>query len=228
MDTQSLLVWTLGFIALHLFTTVQPWDRYLLPLAPMFALLAGWMGQELTRLNGRRVGAILGLAWILLILPPGLTAAQGGGPLGGDHGDYAGFDTALAWFQANAPADAILYHQELGPQSRFYLFGQTQETGGGYDLRWTPSAVYLADNAAKTPSLGKFMIQPDWAATRDQARYLPMRGMAWLPRFHAGKFTVYEIMAQSPCGDTEHPATICSSRVTDPARATGLQPGGAP
>ncbi len=47
MITQSLLLlWTLGFVALHLFTTVQPWDRYLLPLAPMLALLAGWMGAQ--------------------------------------------------------------------------------------------------------------------------------------------------------------------------------------
>ncbi len=148
------------------------------------------------------------------------------------------------WFQANAPTDAVLYHQELGSQYRFYLFDQTQEHGG-YDLRWTPSAVYLADNAAKTPTLRKFMIQPDWAATRDQARYLPMRDMAWLPRFHAGKFTVYEIMAQPPCGDAKYATQTCSSRVrdpagasqdllwstrrvTDPARATGSQPGGAP
>ncbi len=81
------------------------------------------------------------------------------------------------------------------PQYRFYLFGQTQETGGGYDLRWTPSAVYLADNAAKTPTLRKFMIQPDWAATRDPGPLSAHAGHGWLPRFHAGKFTVYEIMA---------------------------------
>ncbi len=47
-NPQSLLfLWTVGFVAFHLFTTVQPWDRYLLPLAPMLALLAGWIGHRL-------------------------------------------------------------------------------------------------------------------------------------------------------------------------------------
>ena len=202
--TPLLLLWTAGFLAFHLFTTVQPWDRYLLPLAPMMALLVGWMGAGWSR----HTGMILGLAWLLILLPPGLNAARGGVPLGGDHGDYAGLDRAFAWVQTHAPADAVLYHQELGWQHQFYLFGQTQQTqqtqktnGGGFDLRWTPSAVYLADNAAKTPHRQKFLIQPAWAATQDQPRFLPMRGVAWVPRFQADNVTVYEIVTPpgQPC-----------------------------
>jgi hypothetical protein len=36
-------LWSIAYLALHLVTTVQVWDRYLLPLVPMVALWIGWL-----------------------------------------------------------------------------------------------------------------------------------------------------------------------------------------
>ena len=44
-------VYVAGYMALHLFVTFQPWDRYLLPLVPLVALLAAR-------------GLFLALAWL--------------------------------------------------------------------------------------------------------------------------------------------------------------------
>ncbi len=198
-----LTAWSLAFLALHVVTSVQVWDRYLLPLAPMLALGIGWMVQELAPGLRERIGTapllLAGMAGLALLLGPAWTAAQGGLPVGGDHGDYAGLREAVAWLQTEAPEDAVLYHRVLGWHFRYYLF---QRTGpDGMELRWFPSTVYLADNAAKTPHRRKFLIQPDWAPLRDASRRLAQRGLRWERRFRQGRFTVYELVTppQPPC-----------------------------
>ena len=198
-----LLAWPLAFLALHVVTSVQVWDRYLLPLAPMLALGMGWLVQELAPALRQRLETapllLGGVAGLALLLGPAWTAAQGGLPVGGDHGDYAGLREAVAWLQAEAPGDAVLYHRVLGWHFRYYFF---QRTGPeGMELRWFPSTVYLADNAAKTPHRRKFLVQPDWAPLRDAPRRLAQRGLRWERRFRQGRFTVYELVTppQPPC-----------------------------
>ncbi|MBK8795709.1 MAG: glycosyltransferase family 39 protein [Anaerolineales bacterium] len=55
----KLALWSLAFLALHVVTTVQIWDRYLLPLAPMVVLLLAFTAEwALTQsLTQRRRGA---------------------------------------------------------------------------------------------------------------------------------------------------------------------------
>ncbi len=202
-----LLLWSLAYFALHVTTSVQIWDRYLLPLAPMLALGMGWMVQEAVSWLGGGlgsasrplVGLLGGVMGVALLLGPAWTAAQGGLPVGGDHGDYAGLREAVAWLKAEAPADAVIYHRVLGWHFRYYLFRRTGPQG--MELRWFPSTVYLADNAAKTPHRRKFLVQPDWAPLRDAPRRLAQRGLRWERRFRQGRFTVYELVTppQPPC-----------------------------
>jgi hypothetical protein len=133
-------------------------------------------------------------------------------PIGGDHGDYAGLTAALAWVENQGDDQAssrlILYHQVLGWHFRFYLYddlyGTLQPDGDDpprFDLRWFPSAAYLADNAAKTPYPPKYLIAPDWATPRDLALHLALRGLTLEQRLRAGRFAVLEIIqpARPPC-----------------------------
>ena len=156
-------LWSLAFVAVHIVTTVQPWDRYLLPLAPMLALAAGWAIDALGRpLSIGQMAAVV-CAWLVLVTAPALNAAQGRLPVGADHGDYAGLTEAIEAVRNASEQSFVLYHRELGSHYRFYLFDETAgEEAGTADLRWFPNSVYLADNAAKSPYPGKFLIEPAW------------------------------------------------------------------
>jgi 4-amino-4-deoxy-L-arabinose transferase-like glycosyltransferase len=211
-----LLGWGICFLLLHIIISVEVWDRYLLPLAPWLALVTS--GALLMVLDMRLPHRGRGLLFVLLVLGmselvyPALAAARGRMPLGGDHGDYAGLTEAIAWVEGQGcepsaissesmhrPCDspAILYHQVLGWHFHFYLYDELQPQGNDpprFDLRWFPSAAYLADNAAKSPYPPKYLIVPEWATPRDLALHLAMRGLALKARLHVGRFAVLEIV----------------------------------
>jgi 4-amino-4-deoxy-L-arabinose transferase-like glycosyltransferase len=194
MVTLLVFGWGASYLLLHALTTVQVWDRYLLPLAPLWAWALAWpVGHS--RLGPESKGwpvAMLGAAVLAAaLLFPAWTAAQGGFPVGADHGDYAGLDEALAWVNAQ-PHPQVLYHQQVGWQARFYLYDAVRR--GATELRWFPSAVYLADNAAKTPYPRRYLVQPDWAGLPDLPLHLATRGLALRTRLHRGRVAVYEIV----------------------------------
>ncbi|MCL4859473.1 MAG: glycosyltransferase family 39 protein [Caldilineaceae bacterium] len=186
-----LALWAAAFFAVHVITTVQVWDRYLLPLAPMVALGAGWLAAGWLAGGAAPQFGIWLLVAALLLLPPAATAAQGGLPIGGDHGDYRGLTEAFAWLQQRPTDSAVLYHRTLGWHAQFYLH---QAIGrGDYELRWFPHALYLADNASKVPHRRKWLIQPEWAPVRDLDWRLDARGLALSEVGRFGRFTVFEI-----------------------------------
>jgi hypothetical protein len=132
---------------------------------------------------------------LALVLPPAWAASQGQLPIGGDHGGYSGLDEALA--AVNEPG-ALLFHRELGWHARFALFDAVR--AGEVELRYYPSAVYLADSATKSPHKERFVIVPDWATLPDLSMQLAMRGLQSEPVLHAGHFTVHRI-DERPTGD---------------------------
>ena len=205
-----LIGWGGAFTLVHLITSVQAWDRYLLPMAPWLA----WMASgplAYTLMHGlrataspwqRQLLALLVLLGLIGFICPGLAAAQGQMPIGGDHGDYAGLTAAIASLDSildgpDGRDSLVLYHQVLGWHFRFYLFDALQPRGDDpppIDLRWFPSSAYLADNAAKTPYPLKVLIVPDWATPRDLPLHVALRGLTLEPRLHVGRFTVLEII----------------------------------
>ncbi len=201
-----LLVWGVLFILLHLISSVQIWDRYLLPLILPLALLSGWAAASSSRIWSTRGASILVILLLLGMAQPAWSAAQGRLPIGGDHGAYAGFYEALgalpefsagevATSGASAHAlrtQSILYHNVLGWHLQFYLFDAVGN--GTIDLRWFPSSTYLADNAEKSPLVRKFFFAADWAEQPDLERTLRMRNMVLSIRKRAGAFTLYEIV----------------------------------
>jgi hypothetical protein len=190
----AFLLWSLGFLFFHLITTTQIWDRYLLPLAPIFAMGAGAaMSWGIGRLPGMRL-QVAGVALMgILLLPPAWTAAGGGFPIGGDHGDYAGLGEMVAWLDEHAPENSVLYHQNLGWHYRFYFFDADRPGENRFDLRWYPHTVYLADNAAKVPHRSRFLVAPEWISPRGWERDFATRQIEAVERLHSGRFTLYEL-----------------------------------
>ncbi|MCC6455477.1 MAG: glycosyltransferase family 39 protein [Caldilineaceae bacterium] len=227
-----MLGWGVGFIALHLVTSVQVWDRYLLPLAPWLALVASGplalAAYGAVQTGWRRLLLLLLVVGMVGFIRPALDAAQGRIPIGGDHGDYAGLTAAVAWLENGAGSQEqseigsplVLYHQVLGWHFRFYLYDALQPRGDDpprVDLRWFPSAAYLADNAAKTPYPPKFLIVPDWATPRDLSLHLALRGLTLEPRLHVGRFAVLEVV--------QPPRPLCDWCMS---RSPGFSPSGSP
>jgi 4-amino-4-deoxy-L-arabinose transferase-like glycosyltransferase len=204
--------WAGGFGVLHLVTNVPVWDRYLLPLTPVLALLAGGLtAQAIGRLPSSYQLGVLAVG-VLVLTPPALSAAQGRLPVGGDHGDYAGLTEALIWLQQTHPDAVVLYHQKLGWHYRFYLYEEMTE--GTYELRWFPSAVYLADNAAKTPHRTKVLITPPWSPVRDLELQAKVRGLQLQAVGRFGQFTLFTI--------TQRPKPACTWCLCPAASSPGL------
>jgi len=198
-------LWSAAFLLLHGVTTVQAWDRYLLPLAPMLALAVGWGGGRLVAWRAWTLPrAALVIAGALLVwAPPAWRAAVGAFPIGGDHGAYAGLPAAIEQVRTLGGEQYVLYHQALGWHYRFYLYNDLNNALGDarVDLRWFPSTVYLADNAAKTPYPPAYLIEPDWASLPNLAPHMAMRGLALTPRGAFEHFRVWEVthLPAKPC-----------------------------
>lgn len=226
----GLALWGAAFLTLHIVTTVQVWDRYLLPLAPVAALLVTfavttvlttavatvaadgaishshslvhaehsvWSGRRpLWARHIRWTPHLLAALLMLALAGPAFQAAQGRLPLGGDHGAYTGLDAVAAWLNARADARPAVYQRNLGWHFQFYLFDAIQ--AGQVELRWYPSAVYLADNAAKTPHRPRYLVVADWSPERNLFTQLALRRLTAQVRLRVGNFTVYELSETAP------------------------------
>lgn len=204
MPALGLALWGAAFLALHIVTTVQVWDRYLLPLAPVAALLVTFSvetvaGRTAPQSHGginmaRAVwqAHLLAALLMLALAGPAYQAAQGQLPIGGDHGAYTGLDAVAAWLNARADAGPVVYQRNLGWHFQFYLFDAMQ--AGQTELRWYPSAVYLADNAAKTPHRLRYLVVADWSPERNLLAQLALRRLTAQVHLRVGNFTVYELI----------------------------------
>lgn len=201
-----LALWVLAFLATHILSTVPAWDRYLLPIFPVGAMLLG--GGFAWRINaslqdaspttsrprlttyGLRIATVL--LCLIVLLPPALEAARGNFPIGGDHGDYTGIDEAALFVQQESHETPVsVYHRALGWNLDFALFDAVRS--GAIDLRWFPNGIYLADNITKNPARRAFVVEPDWATTRDLIWQAKMRGLDAQQIARFGKMTVVEI-----------------------------------
>ncbi len=163
-EAWSDLVWLafgLGYLGLHVALNFQPWDRYLLPLAPVASLMGGralgHLGRWLQRTAGRRQawtwGALL-LTVLALGWQPAMAASQSRLPLGADHGAYDGMRTVALWLRENVHPGEPVYHRWLGWHLGYYLYGAP------VDHRWYPQAEVLADLVLR--SGGGYLAAPSW------------------------------------------------------------------
>ena len=182
--------WIGVYWAIHAAFSLPLWDRYFLPIAPVFAILCGWIGARVLSLSSDVWRpAVIGL-WMVLLLPGAMQAARGGLPIGGDHGAYDGLREVSGWLDSNSPAGAVLYHQSLSWHLQFYLYENPRD----YTVRWFASPVALADDAAKRAQQARFVIAPTWGPLRNSHPHLSARELALVRRFKTEQFAVYELV----------------------------------
>ncbi len=226
-----LVTWGAGFLALHVVTSVQVWDRYLLPLAPILALvgarLAAALGENRPAsavrhtCHGRNSATQLSAKTRREFLPgftsPGLTV--GILLLTGLLGIQPARVAAIGGLPIGSDHGAMTglhqvlhWLQEENPDGyvlyhrvlgwHYRFYLYEPVRQGQVELRWYPSTTYLTDNALKTPHRRKFLLVPAWAPQPDLAVRLAMQGLQAQKRLQAGNFTLYEL--------TQPPRAYCT------------------
>jgi 4-amino-4-deoxy-L-arabinose transferase-like glycosyltransferase len=176
----ALLVFVLGFLALHWLVGFQIWDRYLLGLVPLAALLAARavvaVGDAI-RIPARRKVYILGISLIVvaMLAHPVWLATQSQLPLGGDHGAYDGVEDLAAFVRAKAPPGSVLYHHWLGYHYRFYLHGAPLRQ------HWYPDVGDLARDATVYRREPRYIAFPSWRDGDPAAIALAEAGVHLVP-----------------------------------------------
>ena len=149
------------YLAAHTLLQFSIWDRYLLPLAPLAALLlARILLRARAWLSRLAAGPTARLVFVSLIscaaIWGGIQAALNGYPIGGEHWAYQGIDHIAAYLEQNASPDAVLYHHWLRWHYSYYLYGSDIE------LRWWASGEHLQREALRTPDREQYIVLPDW------------------------------------------------------------------
>lgn len=195
----------MGYLLTHVVCNFQPWDRYLLPLAPVGSLLMARGLASLARgfapdAARRRwwVWGLLGVAVLVAWARPASLAAQSRLPLGADHGAYDGMRSAAAWVAEHVGPEEAVFHRWLGWHLGYYLYGTP------IDHIWYPDAETLAKLAIRRG--GGYLVAPSWHALRAERVALARAGYrleaivrAW-GRVPTCTITVYGIRAGAPEG----------------------------
>ncbi len=172
----ALLAFTSLFLLGHSLVAFQVWDRYLLGLVPLLALLLARVLTLPQRLLKNwplpHFLSILFVLWMLsFTLHPIRDAAASRFPIGGDHGAYQGIEQVADYLQS-IPADTTLYHRWLGWHWRFYLWGSP------YDFRAWTSPSDLAAQAAARPVARRYVVFPSWHSSTEVRLALTEAGLA--------------------------------------------------
>ena len=167
-----------GFLLLHLATSLAPWDRYALPLAPVFALLLArtvlWWADRFAAQGRHRARLALAGAVAAASLWAITLAASPRFPVA-DNATYDGVPALAATIRATAPADAVVYHRWFGWHYQFYLYG------ADLDLRWWQTPADLARQAASEHDRRQLIALPSAESRTELDAALARAGLVLTP-----------------------------------------------
>ncbi|MCO6450142.1 MAG: glycosyltransferase family 39 protein [Caldilineales bacterium] len=150
----------LAYLIGHIIVGFQPWDRYLLPLTPLLAMLAargieaGWerLAGGVNLRSGLVIALVLALGWGTV------QSAQARIPVGGDHGAYEGIESVAAYLRENVPEkNGVLYQHWLGWHWNWYLWD-----GPHGRVYWADPAMLVADLSKHPAGYTRFVVFPSW------------------------------------------------------------------
>jgi len=197
-----LVAFLLIYFFLHWLWAFPVWDRYLLPLVPVLAILVGRMFSILSgclQTAGRRaqvLSSLIGHCLLFVCLAvPALKGAQSRYPVGGDHWAYDGIEKVAAYLQ-NLPEGAVVYHHWLGWHYAYHLFDAP------IYLAYWPTPAWLArDVQAFGVREPRYITFPSWESSARVEQALAGVGYELEPvlttihRDGTPSFTVYHTRA---------------------------------
>ncbi|MDY6874890.1 MAG: glycosyltransferase family 39 protein [Chloroflexota bacterium] len=190
------------YFLLHWLWAFPVWDRYLLPLLPVLAVLLGRvcvrLAQHLQSAWGPRSLAIVQCSLVILLVWPAFNAACSRYPVGGDHGAYDGIDKVAA-FLHGLPEGSVVYQHWLGWSYAYYLFDAPVY------LAYWPTLAWLARDVQAFGTEGqRYMTFPSWESPARVERALAGVGYELEPTLTTARrdgtpsFTVYHLRTRIP------------------------------
>ena len=178
----ALGVFSIAFLLLHWLVGFQVWDRYLLGLVPLLALLAARASvaflNALRAAPWRRIYAFALVAVLIVTLAaPVLAATRSELPVGGDHGAYDGIDHLATYMRTQTPPGSVLYHYWLGYHYRFYLYGAPLR------LHWYPDLDDLTRDAQIYRREPRYIAFPSWQDNGPVVSALNEAGIMLIPEY---------------------------------------------
>jgi hypothetical protein len=191
---------SVAYLALHVLFSFHAWDRYLLPLTPLSAMLSAWGALWLwVKTQAWRPIWRWGAA-VLIALPLMAGAGRAAAariPVGGDHGAYSGLLTVADYLQENTPDyHGVVYQRWLGWQWDWYLWD------GPPRVYWATPEMLVDDLDSDRYGYTRFVVFPGWelqeksaldAALAAAGLHLAERLRVEDPETGAIQFIVYEI-----------------------------------
>ncbi|MCL4266362.1 MAG: hypothetical protein KJ069_24365 [Anaerolineae bacterium] len=192
-----LALFVLGYGLLHWLTAVPVWDRYLLPIVPIVAVLIGrgferLRDWEIKRLWPRPISQSLNLliSFILLILllVPAWGARYGRYPIGGQPDADQGA-AKIAAVLANEPYGTVLYDHWFSWQWGYHLFYRKVY------ISWFPHGAALAEDLAVFGRDGnaRYVALPVGDISQPIIRAIHNAGFQLQPIATAGNIVLYQI-----------------------------------
>jgi len=192
----------LCFVGLHTLLSFSIWDRYLLGLVPVVAILLSrvvLLPYDVF-LKGERFGrrrviyfSVLGVLLAVTLLQPTQVALTYGFPVGGDHGAFQGIEDVASYFKGNVPAGSIVFHKWLGWHYSFYMFDLPLE------FYYYPSHEFVLDTAQRLSTLEKYIVFPSWTNSDELGAFLGSGGWELREMYRTYRpdgsvsFTIYRI-----------------------------------
>ena len=205
-----LVLYVIGYLALHWLLAIPVWDRYWLPLLPLLAVLLGRAGVRVQKEILARKGAktlrrnlfcvfaplreTLPLFLLLLMLPTAVQSQNGRFPIGG----YPEADDGAAvvgQHLAAQPYGTVLYDHWYSWQWRYHLFNQRVY------VSWFPHPAALAEDLQVFGNGDgtRFLVLPPGDSGQPVRRAVESAGF-WLrpvPLPAPTRMTLYEVEKRS-------------------------------
>lgn len=195
-----LITYTVGFITLHWLLSFPIWDRYLLSLVPVAALLLGRMIDLLVArlfashsqlvINLRHQLIMLGVVGALL-LPYSIQV-----PVGGDHGPHDGMEQVEMYLRG-LPVGTVIYDHWLGWELDFYLWD-----AGLFRAYFKAPSDLARDLRVFGRASTRYIVVPASESIDEVERAITKEGFSLLPvlqttdRFALSSFVVFEIASK--------------------------------
>jgi len=200
-----LVSFALAYLLLHWLLAFPVWDRYLLPLVSVLAVILGRiLGLALSgvqcRLSPsvrRLPAAACGLLLIVCLASPAFNAARSRYPIGSSNEACDGLSQVVS-FLHELPEGAVVYQHWLGWQYAYYLFD-----GPAYLAYWPTPAWLARDVKVFGATDPRYVTFPSWESSARVERALAGVGYELEPALTAirgdgtSSFIVYHIQSLS-------------------------------
>jgi hypothetical protein len=218
------MAYLLLYLAGYWLLAFNIWDRYLLPVLPLLALLlariavGGWrlVVGSWSLVAGHWSKVVIGYlppatchfvichlsfvirhsSFVLLLLPSALTASHSGYPIGGDHGAYDGIDDAERFIRT-LPYGGVLYDHWLNWEWGFYLF-----EGPLYISWFSGPEMLTTDLLSFGHTSPRYLAVPSWESDAEVRAAAEQAGFNFLSVYTAHRrdgsisITVYQLVPQ--------------------------------